>query len=435
MKVEYETYTMANGMRVLLIPSNSTYSITVSAKVRSGATFENVVNNGLSHFIEHLSLTATEKWPTKKELNTITEFSGANSNASTSYDSMNYYINIPYKKLAFGIEYIQQILYFATFEDKIIEQERTVILNEISQYKDSVNYQGYRYAIEKFLDKNSSYTKEILGSESNIKNATKKNLLKHYKAIHDPSRILITVVGKFKKEKAIEFINKYFEQIESKNNEEIKYPKSEILNNTISTKKDKKTNLVQTYLLFQSEGYKTLSNKESIGLNLLLKILSGPMGSRLMSRLRDEEGLLYGIYAENISYNKLGANYVYFDIPADLHEKALKIVIEEIVKFYEKGITQEELIHYKEYATNRNLVHYDNIHSYSNLISGQIFIDEPIQTIEEINNTIKNFDIKYINKLIKKHLNIHEMSCIAYGDVKPDTEDAIKKIINDQIKN
>jgi len=167
-------------------------------------------------------------------------------------------------------------------------------------------------------------------------------------------------------------------------------------------------------------------------MHLVKVVLSGPLSSRLVRRLRDEEGLLYGIYASTLIYDTFGAIVIDYETLPQIYEKSLKIVLEELKKFAAEGITSEELSHYKEYLINRNLVKYDTFHSYANLYLYPIFYGDTVMSLEEINREIKNVTLKEINQYIKKYFKMDEIDIVAYGKVDDKTqgviEDAVKTL-------
>ena len=141
------------------------------------------------------------------------------------------------------------------------------------------------------------------------------------------------------------------------------------------------------------------------------------MSSRLKNRLREKEGLLYNIQANQMINKKYGLLEITFDTMPQNAKKALELVNEELDKFVEKGITKEELIHYKEYIINRNLVNFDNIRAYSNVIINSVIGNQEIITLEELLAKIKSYTLSEMNDFIKKQYNLEKMSTLRFGNV------------------
>lgn len=428
MHFEYETYKLKNGMQVVLIPSKTTYSTTISAFVKSGSALETPKNQGISHFVEHMSLGATETWPTKRIFNEVIEFNGARYNGSTSKEYLRYYINIPYNKIAFGIQFIQEALYKAQFSDEIVEQERTIILDEISKYRDSIDYLNSEYIWNELFETKKGYTNDIAGTEDTVKNFSTKALKKFYTNAHSPNKVLLSVIGNFNPKNAKALINEYFRDI-PKTDEIKELPEEKIKNGQIKVQPNKKTDLILTTVLTKGPSDKELSLRTDLCRYIIGSALAGPMSSRLKRRLRDKEGLLYHIGTYDSIYQKFGIQGIHYEIAPKNFEASLRILFEELKKFYEKGMRKEELEHYKEFLINRNLVQYDEIHSYGGLIRSQIFRNKKVNTLEQINHIIKDITLDEANKIIKSSLNFNDVNVVAFGKTNSKTHDIIESIL------
>ena len=75
---------LSNGMRVLLIKTNHHNLVSVGMFVKAGSIYESSSNNGIAHFLEHMTYKGTKRRNDKK-LNEDLDNVGAQYNASTSY--------------------------------------------------------------------------------------------------------------------------------------------------------------------------------------------------------------------------------------------------------------------------------------------------------------------------------------------------------------
>ncbi len=427
-KINYEFYKLANGIEVLLIPNLETYSVTIKSYINAGSALENDNEYGITHFIEHLFSSITEKWPTKELLNETIEFNGGEANAWTSKENLSYYINVPYTKIEFGMDYISQVLFHPKFDNDSIEKEKIIILDELSKNMNDVSYRNHVYTTDVITAMNSGYVHEIIGSEESIKSFNYELISKKAKELHDPSKLQILIVGNFDVQNTKALINKYFEGIVSQN-APIAFPKETLKKSFINSKFDEETRLIMNALIFNIPGDTEISTKQDLLFDVIVKIIAGPNSSRLNKRLREKESLLYYISCSDFSYKPFGMIGVFYETIPDQFEKTFGIVIEELEKLSRDGVQKDELNHITEYITNRNLVYYDNIHSYSKLISSTLLNDKEFYELEEVNKIIKGFTVDEINENIRKYIKLSEMSSIAYGKIDNKTEEMMKKII------
>lgn len=416
MKFEYEYYTLNNGLRVLLIPTKKVNSATISAYVKSGSSLELEEFQGITHFVEHVALTATKSWDTKAKLNEKSEFTGASYNGGTGRESLNYYINVPYREVEFGIQFIYEALYKCTLNPEYIEQERKIILDELSKHEDSISYQNSKFQFDALSKYKSAYTRSIGGTCKSVKNLTIDQIKNYYYLTHSPNKVLLTVIGNFKVESAKKQIQNLFENQE-KTEEEIPYPTEGLKSKIVDIKNSPKTELTLTSVAFPSPSATEFTQKELEYINLWLSVLAGPMSSRLKARLREKENLLYSISADNTQFETFGFTGVIYGIPINYFKKTLNILLEELDKFIEKGPTEKELAHFKEYTINRKLIKYDNVYAYGGLIRSQIFWNLPVMELDEIIKTIRNATKLDIHNSIKKCMDMKNLNTLAFGNV------------------
>ncbi len=428
-KIHYETYKLKNGMQVLLIKSRNSYSVDIGASTRLGAALENEQNQGISHFVEHMSLTATEKYPNKKLFNEIAEYNGASTNGGTSSEYVSYTVNLPYKKLDFGLDLMDQILYKSTFNPKYIEKERSIILDELSKYEDDVYHRNNEYIMNSLLAKKSGYSLETGGTKDTVKSFTRRQLLNHYKKMHEPQNILLTVAGNFNVDRTKELIKKYYGAAIG-GNTKYSYPDDDILKKKLLVKNDKKTNLIMHSSVFPFKDGESLTTYESTMTYLIRVILTGISTSLLNKRLREEEGLLYSVSTSFSIYKKFSYIEIYFEIAPHLYHKALHVLLEELDTLYKNGITEKQLKHFKEFLINRNLIDMDSFHRNAIRIRNAVFYNKDVYAIEELNKIIRKMNAREVNSYIKTIFNLKHANHIAYGNTSEDTTG----ILNSEVK-
>src|SRR3989344_4085401 len=89
--MKYKKKTLKNGLRVLLIPMKGNPTATFMVYVNAGLRHESLKENGLSHFLEHMSFKGTTNRPTREEIQVELDAMGAYSNAMTSNEYTAYY--------------------------------------------------------------------------------------------------------------------------------------------------------------------------------------------------------------------------------------------------------------------------------------------------------------------------------------------------------
>ena len=93
-----ETFTLANGLQVVVIPDHRTPVVTQMIWYKVGSADETQGKSGLAHFLEHLMFKGTSKHPAG-EFSQVVQRIGGNENAFTSADYTGYFQRVPREQL------------------------------------------------------------------------------------------------------------------------------------------------------------------------------------------------------------------------------------------------------------------------------------------------------------------------------------------------
>ena len=84
-------HTLANGVRVIALPSTALSTATVAVFIRSGSAHEGKLVNGISHVVEHMLFKGTATRDARR-INLDAEQLGADVNAHTDRDHTAFYM-------------------------------------------------------------------------------------------------------------------------------------------------------------------------------------------------------------------------------------------------------------------------------------------------------------------------------------------------------
>ncbi len=98
------TFTLANGLQVVVIPDHRTPVVTHMLWYKVGSADETPGKSGLAHFLEHLMFKGTTKHPAGEFSKTVLRI-GGNENAFTSTDYTGYFQRVPREQLAKMMEF------------------------------------------------------------------------------------------------------------------------------------------------------------------------------------------------------------------------------------------------------------------------------------------------------------------------------------------
>lgn len=164
---------LSNGMTVILDPMDLE---TVSVKIRfvTGSRDETPDIYGITHFCEHMLVKGTKNFPTRKDLKDYVENMGGTFNASTSNNWLQIYGRIIAENTNELLTVFADMLQNSLFDEKRIEIERTVILDE-SRRAHGNNSRKFSDLVDTNLLGFSAY--RTLGPDENIKSFTRAQML------------------------------------------------------------------------------------------------------------------------------------------------------------------------------------------------------------------------------------------------------------------
>ncbi|WP_414644597.1 M16 family metallopeptidase, partial [Bradyrhizobium sp.] len=98
------TFTLPNGLQVVVIPDHRTPVVTQMIWYKVGSADETPGKSGLAHFLEHLMFKGTARHPAGEFSQTVLRI-GGNENAFTSTDYTGYFQRVPRDQLPRMMEF------------------------------------------------------------------------------------------------------------------------------------------------------------------------------------------------------------------------------------------------------------------------------------------------------------------------------------------
>ena len=129
--LQFEKFTLANGLRVIVHIDNATPMAAMNIIYDVGARDEEAARTGFAHLFEHLMFGGSVNIP---EYDEPLQMAGGENNAYTTNDITNYYIQLPLKNLetAFWLE-SDRMLSLA-FSEKSLDVQRKVVCEEFKEH-------------------------------------------------------------------------------------------------------------------------------------------------------------------------------------------------------------------------------------------------------------------------------------------------------------
>ena len=199
-KLQYEKYTLPNGMTVILREDHSLPVAAVSLWYKVGSKDEPARRSGFAHLFEHLMFMGTNRVP-NGSFDAIMEGAGGSNNASTSEDRTEYHESGPSNLLPtlLWLEADRLQTLGRDIDQKKLDLQRDVVKNERRQNVENTPYGSAFEAINGALwPANHPYGHSVIGSMTDLDNASVDDVKQFFATYYVPNNAILAVVGDFK---------------------------------------------------------------------------------------------------------------------------------------------------------------------------------------------------------------------------------------------
>jgi zinc protease len=215
LRVSYTTFTLPNGLQVLLHEDHSVPVVAVNTWYHVGSSDERAGRTGFAHLFEHIMFMGSAHVPTG-EFDRLLEAAGADNNGSTTEDRTNYYEDGPANALPLMLYLDSDRLGFLLPEitaDKV-DLQRGVVQNERRQ---SYENRPYGLAEENILDRlypaTHPYHWPVIGSMKDLQAATLDDVRRFFQTYYTPNNATIAIAGDIAPRDARALVQRYFGDI------------------------------------------------------------------------------------------------------------------------------------------------------------------------------------------------------------------------------
>jgi predicted Zn-dependent peptidase len=417
----FKKITLKNGLRVVCEKIPYVKSVSIGVWIGTGSRNENINNNGISHFVEHMLFKGTNK-RTAKEIAESIDNIGGQINAFTGKECTCFYTRTLDSHIDIAMDVLADMIFNSTFNEKDIALEKKVVLEEIGMYEDTPE----ELVLDILSDitwKNDTLSYPILGTSKTVKRFNRQMIADYMDSAYTADNAVISIAGNFDIQKVNQLVEAYFGSWKKGPGREI-YPKS----NFISNVKIKQKDIEQVHLCMGLEGIEH-GNEDLYSLLAINSIFGGGMSSRLFQKVREEKGLVYSIYSYPTSYKNTGLFSIYAGMNPSKLEQVIHLIVQEMKTLSKKDLTEHEILKAKEQLKGSYILGLESTSGRMNSIGKSELILDRIYSPEEILKKIDSISKNSIYHVIDAIFNNKQMSVSAVGNVSKSID--IKALLNE----
>ncbi len=391
--------------------------------IGAGSRYENIKNNGIAHFFEHMAFKGSKKYPNSFVISSTIEGKGGIFNAFTSKDHTGYWIKSTVEHFPTVIDVISDMVLNPLLDEKEIEREKGVISEEINMYEDTPQ-RKVGEIFEELLYKGNPLGFDIAGTKETVEKFDRETFVNYIKNFYHPENAVLVVAGGLMSSRAkrSDLDEEIASSTSSPRNDMVAliedkfsgwksgHPKGDqarflpIKEDQTSPQiliKYKKTEQAHLTLGFRAFSFK---DNRKYALNVLSAILGGGMSSRLFMQVRERRGLCYYISTGSELYHDCGniVTQAGVTINLDKVKEAIRTILKEHKKIIDGEIKDDELKRAKELIKGRLLLSLEDSANIASFFGNKKLLLNSIETPGQIIEKIDKVTSKEISLLAKQ---------------------------------
>lgn len=332
---------LPNGITVITRSNFNSPSVVVTGYFEAGALFDPDEKLGLAEYTVHALMRGTKKRSFDKIYNEL-ESVGASLGFNTSVHKSGFNGRSLVEDLPLLLDLLSEALIAPTFPKTEMEKLRAQLLTGLDiRAQDTSDMASMIF--DQILFKDHPYSRPEDGYHETIRNIQRSDLVKFHREHYGPRGMVIAIVGAVKPEEAIRQVKRALGGWQVKGQKEApELPTLKLLKSTVR-KHHRIPGKSQSDLVIGTNGPKRRDPEfmsASIGNNILGQF--GMMG-RIGDVVREKSGMAYYAYSSLSAGLGPGSWEVSAGVNPENVKKASDLIVNELKRFVQEGVTVDEL--------------------------------------------------------------------------------------------
>lgn len=405
---DYQIHQWPNGMRLVYKQVPTTRIVHCGIILDIGSRDEKDSQQGIAHFWEHMAFRGTKKRKAFHILNGL-ESVGGELNAYTSKEKVCFYASVLDRYYQKAVELLADITFQATFPQKQIEKERTVILEEMAMYEDSPD-DAIQDDFDQLVFGHHPLGRNILGNRDSVSGFTQCDFLEFISNNLQTNRVVFSCVGNLPFKRVVKVAERYLSSIQANG----KTPERVQFNGYTPEIKQVSRAVTQAHCGLGKPAY-SIKHKDRLPFFALINLLGGPgMNSRLNLTLREKHGLVYAIEASYTPYQDTGLLSIFFGTDPRMVKKSQRLVQKELNLLKEKPLGTLQLHRTKEQLVGQLAMAEENNMNLM-LMMGKSMLDlDYIRSLEQTIREVRGITANKLQTMAQEMFDFNQFSILTF---------------------
>ncbi|MDR5638683.1 pitrilysin family protein [Thermosynechococcus sp. PP42] len=407
-----ETFTLKNGLRVLLLVDRSTPTITLAGRIDAGTAYDLLMQPGVAHLTAANLLNGTRRKNALTLAQTL-EDRGISLEFNAFRDGVDIEGYALASELPTLLQTLGEVLQEATFPEPEFKLSRQRYLTALSLEADDPVRWGRRVLQETLYPAN--HPLHPFATPESVQAIQRPDLLNFYRAAYTPDRTILTLVGDFDPVEVRSRLNEIFGSWQPQTDPlsltfpAVSPPEQTLFKNAVIAGKSQAI----TYL-----GAPGIDRRDArfYAAILMNHILGGDtLASRLGTEIRDRQGLTYGIYSFFSASRQAGPFIIQLQTAPEDTAKAIQATLQLLKDAHRQGFTAAELGAAKRSLSNTYLVELANVDVVARTLVGNASVDLPPEELQQFSDRLQQVTLDEVNHTLRDLIDPERLVIVTAG--------------------
>ncbi|WQR92677.1 insulinase family protein [Helicobacter pylori] len=310
---------------------------------------------------------------------------------------------------------LKELLKSPNFTQSALEKVKTQMLAALLQKESDFDYLA-KLTLKQELFANTPLANASLGTKESLQKIKLEDLKQQFAKVFELNKLVVVLGGDLKIDQTLNRLNNALNFL----------PQGKAYEEPYFEASDKKSEKVlykdteQAFVYFGAP-FKIKDLKQDLAKSkVMMFVLGGGFGSRLMEKIRVQEGLAYSVYIRS-NFSKV-AHFAsgYLQTKLSTQAKSVGLVKKIVKEFIEKGMTQQELDDAKKFLLGSEPLRNETISSRLNTTYNYFYLGLPLNFNQTLLDQIQKMSLKEINDFIKAHTEINDLTFAIVSNKKKD---------------
>lgn len=403
-----------SGVQVVGQPMAGVESAAIGILVGTGARDERPEQYGVSHFTEQMLFRGTEHLDAR-QLSDRLDALGISYDSSTGLEMTLVSAVLLGDRVPAAVDLLADVVRYASFPEEDIDNVRTLLMQERRQREDRPAQKVMELLRQEFYAGSPS-SHDTLGTEETIQALQRPDLIDYWTDRYTANNVVFSIAGNFDWDGLVEQLGRItasWPQGRGRMLMQEPVPQKRVV---VITREAAQENIG-----FAFPGV-SVTDPHYYAMALAVQALGGSSNSRLFQEVREKRGLAYAVQSRFDGLEKSGLVRVYCGTSAERAHESVEVILDELRRIAQDGITEEELGLSKTRLKSQVIMRSESTSSRMVANVRTWWFEQRLRSLQEIRERIDAVTVEEIAEVLQSLNIMDQLAAVAVG---PRSEDEL----------